>query len=180
MGFQIEDGSGHGFQTKVTDEQKLRTYSTVEDEISYESETNGRAYSWSHSYNSTAADTILWVKNINTTENLIIDQIVIGSDTATQFTIHLPESTTGAGTAITGTNLNRHSGKDALATAYGDETTNTQANVIVQGFIAANTTQIIHMEGSIILGYQDQIAVDLVADVAIGCVTMLGLYHTAK
>ena len=56
----------------VTNENKLRTYATTESEVSYESETNQRAYTWSNvSYNYTAGDTILLVKNTNSTDNLI-------------------------------------------------------------------------------------------------------------
>jgi len=177
---QIESGTGNGYRANVTDENKLRAYCTTESEISYESETNERAYTWSHSYDYDANDTILWLKNTSSTEHLIIDRILIGSDTTTLFTVHFPEDTTQAGTAITGTNLNRQSGKTASASAVGDETGNSQGTIMAKGIVLANTTVNLPVEGSIILGLNDEIGIDLVTAGTLCTCVIRGYYHTAK
>ena len=174
---RIEDGTGNGYSVKVTSDKMLRTYAQVESEMSHQSESHGMAYSWSHAYNYTGVDTILWLRNDNTTKNLVIQKIIIAGDTSTQFTIHSPTGTTQLGTAVTGVNLNRGSGNVALATAIGDETGNTQANIIGTGFIIGSTTTIMPVDGGIILQYLDEIAVDFVTTGAMGAVTIIGYYH---
>jgi len=74
----IKDGTGKGYLVEVTKNNKLRAYCTNESEISFESETNEQAYTWTNvSYNYTAGDTILLVKNTNSTKNLLIQAIEI-------------------------------------------------------------------------------------------------------
>jgi len=175
----IRDGQGKGYLAGVDSENRLKNYCTMETEISHESETNKRAYTWSHSYNSGAGDTILWLKNTSTTKNLIIEKIVLSSDTTTHFIVHFPsETATPAGTAVTGVNLNRSSNNTADAVAYGDETGNTQGDVMAQGIILNNTPAIMPIDGSIVLGVGDEVAVDFdSATTALGMVTIRGYYH---
>jgi len=44
MADQIKDGIGNGYLAAVDNEHRLEVYSTIETEISHESETNQRAY----------------------------------------------------------------------------------------------------------------------------------------
>ena len=176
MGFQFEDGRGTGDLAYV-DDHRVAVTSRENPRIAYASKDNGLAFSWSHSYDHDAADTILLVSNSSTTMDLYIHTISIGADTATEFTVHLPTYPTLAGTAVTGVNFNRTSGKTASAEAYGDETGNTQANVIFRGFVGANQTAILPPHGTIILGYHDCIAVDLVTAGTKGAVTITGYYE---
>ena len=173
----INDGTGSGNNAKVNEHNMLRVYAETETEASHESEAHGNCYSWTHAYNYDAADTILWLRNDHTSLNLIIDKIIVAGDTATQFTVHSPADTIAAGTAVTGVNLNRGSGKVALATAKGDETGNTQANEIANGFIGANGSAVLPLEGTIILGYLDELAVDIVTAGTMGAVTIRAYYH---
>jgi len=174
----IKDGSGSGCLAGVDCEHRLKVYATTESEISHESEVNKRAYSWSHSYNSGANDTVMLLKNTNSTLNLIIDKIIVSSDTTTQFIIHFPSNTTLAGTTVTGVNLNRTSNSTADCVAYGDETGNSRGNIMAQGIILNNTPAIIPVDGSIVLGVSDEIAVDFVsATTALGMVSIRGYYH---
>jgi len=172
----MEDGRGSGRKAEVDKHYRLTTYCTVVNEVSHQSEQHGAAYTWTHDYNYDAADTILWLRNDSTTQNLLIDKIVMASNVATQVTIHSPTGTTAAGTEIIGVNLNRQSGNVALATAKGDETGNTQANVIVEALVPANIPAIMPVEGAIILGYFDEIAVDFVTVGTMGTVTFRGYY----
>jgi len=172
----IEDGRGSGRKAEVDDHHRLSVACVTENEIAHQSRVHGLAYTWTHSYNYAAADTILALRNDSTTQNLIIDRIIIASDTTTAVTVHSPSGTTFTGTAVTGVNLNRQSGNVALATAKGDETGNTQANVIFENIILANAPIIMPVEGAIILGYLDELAVDFVTVGTLGAVTFRGFY----
>ena len=174
---QIEDGTGKGTQTKVTHDNRLETTARTSPRIAYISKDDGLSFTWSHFYDYDAADTILLVSNSSTTKKLFIHTIAVGTDTATRFTVHSPAYPTLAGTLVTGTNVNRTSGAVADAEAYGDETGNTQGDVIFNGMLIATGTAIIAPEGSIVLGYHDCIAVDLVTAGTMGTVTITGYYE---
>jgi len=162
---------------RITSEGLLRTYTVNESEVSHVSKVEKEAYSWSVSYNGGAADTILWLRNDNTAKDLIIETIVVGnSTTRSEFAVHCPVNATPAGTTVVGVNLNRGSGKVALATAVSDETNNAQLNVITRGKLFGNM-ELIPVNGAIILGYQDCIAVDFVAASTIAIATIKGYYH---
>ncbi len=176
MGLQIEDGKGNGQQASVS-ENRLDTSARTNPRIAYIARDHGQSYTWSHSYDYDAADTILLLSNSSTTKDLSIHSIFIGSDTATQFTVHSPAYPTLAGSLVTGVNTNRTSGKAADAEAYGDETGNTQANVVSTGMIPAGSSAIRPVSGTVILGYHDCIAVDLVTAGAMGTVTIAGYYE---
>ena len=176
MGLQIEDGKGRGTHAFV-DNGRLETSSRSNPRYAYISRDEGDSYTWSHSYNYDAADTILLVSNSSTTKKLYIHAIFVGSDTSTQLTVHSPAYPTLDGSAVTGVNANRTSGKTASAEAYGDETGNTQANVLFQGFVIGNATAQLPPSGAVILGYHDCIAVDLVTAGTMGIVTIAGYYE---
>jgi hypothetical protein len=165
---------------RVTDENKVRTYTTVESEISFESETNGRAYSWTASADIDATDSILWLRNDSTTENLIIDFISISSNAAGSWFIYCPVNATPDGTTVTGVNLNRQSGNVALATCKRDNTTASLANYVFYGHSGAAETVQVDFHDSLILGYLDCVAIDITTEPALAQATIFGYYHTAK
>jgi len=166
-----------GVGATVTSHKMLRAYCMIESEISHMSEVYGDAYTWTASYNAGAADTILWLRNDHTSKNLILTNIVVGnSTTRTEFIIHSPVNAAPAGTTVVGINLNRGSGKAALATCVRDETNNTQANVITHGKLYGNTVNL-PVDGAFILGYLDCIAVDFVAASTIAQATFRGYFH---
>jgi hypothetical protein len=175
----IKDGNT-GNVAKVTAENMLRTYSVTEAEIAHVSEEEGLAFSWSNvSYDYDALDTILLVKNTSATKKLIIDKVIISADVATVAVLHLPACATPTGTAVIGVNLRRDSGNVADATAIGDETTNTQANIIKNFQLLAATDTVYDTQGSIVLGQNDCIAVDFVTNGAVCYATFDGHYHAA-
>jgi len=177
MGFSIADGTGGGTQATVTHDNRLETTARTSPRIAYISKDDGLSFTWSHAYDYDANDTILLVSNSSTTKNLSIHTIAVGTDTATRFTVHSPAYPTLAGTLVTGTNPNRTSGAVADAEAYGDETGNTQGDIIFNGMLIGTGTAIIAPEGSIILGYHDCIAVDFVTAGTMGTVTITGYYE---
>jgi hypothetical protein len=178
---KIYDGTGKGYVASVTSENKMRTYATTASEISYESEANERAYSWVNAtYDYTAGDTILLVKNTSTTEDLLIDSITVAGDTETEVVIHCPTCATPTGTAVTGVNMNRKSNKTADATAKATESTNSQANIIARILIDGNSSEFYNLNGSVVLGLNDCIAVDFTTNGGACYVTINGYYHTEK
>jgi hypothetical protein len=176
MAIQIEDGLGTGERVGTSD-QRLNVSSRTNSRSSYISRDEGECFIWTHRYDYDAGDTILLVANESTTEDLYICSIKIGSDTATEFAIHCPVYPTLAGTEIDEINMNRTSGKSADDSAYGDETGNTQANVVDRGFVAANTTVTVAIDGRVILGYHNCIAVDLVTAGTMATVSICGWYE---
>ena len=66
--------------------------------------------------------------------------------------------------------------KRADAECYGDETNNAQANVLLEDIVLANGQLIFPVDGKIILGYHDVIAVDFVTAGTLGAVSFVGYY----
>lgn len=131
----------------------------------------GNAYSW-HAETAVlaAGDTALAVGNESKTKLLVIAKCYVACDLDTQVDFHFPAYPTWAGTAVTGVNLNRSSNKVADATAYADETGNTQGSIFLTGFqheaTAAQATTAVpewyNFEDAIILGEHDVFAVDVI------------------
>jgi len=174
---RIEDGTGKGNVAKVDDENRLRTYSVVENEMSHVSENDGLAFSWTIvGYNYTAGDTILLVRN-DSDKDLHIQKVMYGSDAATKVQIHRPANATLAGTAVVGVNANSKSGNVAEATAYANETGTVQGDILCEDYVAAGQQKEKDMGGAVILGKNDCIAIDLVT-VGTDCMaTITGFYH---
>jgi hypothetical protein len=71
----IEDGRGSGRKAEVDSHNHLKTHSVSELAIAEASEQDGDAYAWTASADIDATDSILWLRNDSTTQNLIIDTI---------------------------------------------------------------------------------------------------------
>jgi len=192
----LDDGKGRGYKAEITNNNKVRAYATTEKEISYESEVNGEAYTWTAvSANVDTGDTGLLVCNDSATKKLIIQKIYVWADVAAQFKVHVPAYPTLAGTAVVGVNLNRASNNVADATAKADETGNTfaAANVITTlrntyysrgngddnaDIPAAGQGQWVDYDGALVLGYHDCIAVDIIGESAAFECTIIGYFHS--
>lgn len=138
------------------------------------------AFSWtSTDYDYDAGDTILLVQNTSSTSTLYITDIYMYTDTATLATIHATDGATFtlAGTSITGVNLNRKSGKVADASAFRDETGNTQGSVILNVRLGTNAMNHVTFEGALALGNANEVAVDYVTAGTAAVVTILGYYE---
>jgi len=180
MGIFIADGGGTGKIAKINTDNQLLTKAVVENEVEFISEDKGLAYAWaSGTYDPAAGDTILLLKNTSTTHNIHITVISLSSDVDTRAVIHFPTTeVTPTGTAITGANLNRISANVAEATAIRDETNNSQGDILWSGEImATGDPLIVGANGSIILGTNDSIGIDFVADVGACDVTIFGHFR---
>ena len=122
----------------------------------------GQAYIW-NSFDAAAAvgEYTIYVKNTSTTGNLIIKEATISPGVA--MTMKFSTVTgTAAGTAITGYNLNRNSGNDASAVAFGDAAVTglTEDQVVQVVMIPALETRHIDFHDAFILGQNDAIAIE--------------------
>ena len=141
MGFQLESGAGNGASQVVTDDGRANVSSRSTSRFYFQSRVGNRAYSWtSATYNYDAGDTILLVKNTNTSNALVIHSITFSGDTTSLWHVHKPTSeVTVAGTTVTGVNLNGAFGSAALAEAAADETGNTQGDILYSAYVLSNT-----------------------------------------
>jgi hypothetical protein len=178
----IMDGQGSGSKLGVNKEHQALVFGMVESELAAASR-KGDAFSWQNAtYDYDAADTILLVANESSDRELVIDKLIIGSDTATVCTIHAPAYPTLAGTTVTAQNLNRNSNKIAEASAICDETGNGQQAAaytgrILTGHVAANGLVEVRLYGSLLLPYGWNVGIDLTADAGGGVMTIWGYFR---
>lgn len=178
MGFQIEDGSGKGNVAQVDADRRLRVSANIETELEHSSKEKGLAFSiTSATYNYSAGDTILGIKNEDADRNFHVDRIICSGDADTQVIIHVPTSeVTMAGTAVVEVNLNTNSGRTASMDSRANETGNSIAagTHVASFFMLASVTTAVGFEGALILGTNEGVFVDFV-DVGTGAtVTILG------
>lgn len=174
----IKDGKGTGYLAEVTDEHQLKVYGTFENLIAYESNENQRSYTWSHTYDADAGDTILWLRNDDPSFNLVIHNIILYTDNSSQFVIHFPANVVPSGTAVVGTNINRTSSNLALATCIGNETVSVQGDIAAYATCPSGQTMFLPVDSSIVLGYLNCMAVDIVtASTSVCSAVFTGYYH---
>lgn len=179
MGIEIIGGTGNNKAAGVNDDNQLETFAIVESDIEFISDTKELAFSWSNvSYDYDAGDTILLVKNVSTDKKLYIHGATLASDVATEICIHMPLVPVPTGTPVLAINCNRTSGKVAEAVAISDETTNVIENVVVLTRISANSPFTKVFGGSMILGFNDAIAINFTNDGTACTATIIGYYKT--
>ena len=177
----LRGGAGSSNYAKINKNNQLETESITISGLQDASE-SGEAYSWAAvTANLGAGGTALCVVNTSTTKDLVIEKVYCWSDVASDIDIHLPAVATWAGTAVTGVCLNRELSKTADAVAYANETGNTQANLVATLHTNETATDIHGLEydlqGGVILGYNDAIAVDIAADSGAFTCNIVGYYR---
>lgn len=184
---QITDGTGSTeVKAKVDASNRLHTFNVQHSAMS-EASLNGDAYSWtSVTSDINTGDTALVVQNKSHTRKLVIQQVYAYGDVPTLMKIHCPAPVTfSGGAAVVGVNLNR--GKAAtLAVAIGHR--DEEANAFVAGNViltlATNETTGDQygimvdplLDGAVVLGYDDIIAVDVIGEIAAYECTIAGYY----
>ena len=175
---KIEGRSG-GNILEIDVEGQASVEVVIHDEFEHAAE-RGDAFSWTNvTYDPDAADTIILIRNDHTTKNLHILGFSFNGDTASTIKCHLTDKTnpTPAGTlSIVGVALNSILGGIPLATAFGDETANTQGNIVYNFKIEANKHYDIDLHGAVILGTNNSFAIDYVSAATAAFTTVLGYY----
>lgn len=170
-----------GNNAGVSDALQLQTRAVSVSAI-HEASLSGEAFSWnSVTADIAATETALLVRNDSSSKKLVIEKLYVYSDVPTAIDVHLVTATfTIAGTAVVGVCLNKASATVADATAKTDETGNTQGDIIVTLHTPELTTAAESIEydfnGSVILGQNQAIGVDIVADSAAFECTIVGYF----
>ena len=140
------------------------------------------AFSWtSATADIDLTDTAILVTNLSTTKHLHIVQAYIYVNATTAILLNLPSFATFTGTAVVGIPLNRSSISVAPATAWSDETGNSNENTFARVTTNELTTGqhavLINLEGMVKLGYRDSFSMDIVAEPTSFYSMVMGYYH---
>ena len=151
--------TGDGKTLKIDDERKALVDARTDFQRAAEA---GDAYIWTRETAAfSALDTVLCVRNDNSSKSLYIEKVVVESSHAsTEIEIHrITTAYTSAGTAVVGTNL-LPGGAAADASGVADETGNTQGTVIERRILRAYTLLVIDFKGTVELGNAQAIGID--------------------
>ena len=137
-----------------------------------------KVFSWGNlTYNYSAADTILCVKNISNFP-LRIQRLCASGDTSTEVVVHREAVTTPTGTAVDGVNLNGLSSVQAstYTIAKANESTNaiTAAGTIERFHVLGSVRVSVEFDGSLTIQPGYALCVDFVTDGGSGLVTIVG------
>lgn len=176
-GIFIVDGRGSASPVEIKDH---RMQVDAAGETAFEKASRaGFAFAWTNAtYDHTAADTILAVRNTSADKKLHIVKAHFSSDVVQVAVFHITRGAVAlAGTAVTGVNLGIGGGV-AFADAKGDETNITSQGDIVSRYEMLAATQAREdFEGAVILGTGDSFALDYPTNAAIVYVTFWGYYE---
>ena len=168
---------GDGNVADVTNDKQLKTASVTESSLEFASKEKKKAYSWSSSYAATGGQEVISIKSTASSDQLIIDEVVVGSSVANVFTLFDVDSGTAAGTTVLGKNLNLNSGNTASATAFGNAsvTGSLTGSVIAYEGVVANEFATLDLLGSVVLSQNSEIAITASATGTV-YVTVFGHY----
>ena len=182
MGSRIEDGTGRGYLAKVTSDFRLDVSSRVNERVYYKSR-EGDAYSVvAVDAGPVAAEYPLYIKNISSSKNLVIQQIITSAhDADVRWKLHHVTGVAAGAAVIVPVNLNLASGKSADATCRGGAggvTTLTSINVLWDWFQGvANSYNEVNPHSAIILGQNDAIAIEYDAGTGGACAISVEMYY---
>jgi hypothetical protein len=162
-GFRIQDGSGTGREAKVTADNRLDTSSRQNPRLYYISRDDGQVYSaTSHDASAAAGTYIIYLKNISTTKNIYVDEVIVGGVETALWKLWFVTGTAAGGSVLTPTNLNKTSANAADATSRGNDSITglTTAGQIGAVRSSANGHADLSTRDSIILGQGDAIAIE--------------------
>ncbi len=140
-------------------------------------------FSWTIiTYDMTAADTVLAVRNTSSTKGLHITKVVVSADVAGLVDFHVVNGSAAlAGTALTGVSLNGPNASTAEADAVADETTNSsQGNVILTLECPAASAEKScewDFEGDLVLANNQALGIDMAAEAAACQASIFGYYE---
>lgn len=177
------DGAGGEHSAGVSKDLKGQVLAAIDKGIAAAS-LRGDAYAWcSVTYDQTADDTILIVRNNDPDRLLVIDRAWMWTDVAGKWVLHCPATgLTIDGTAVVGVNLNKSSARVAKATATTNETTNAVVAIVANvytpdGSALQGTT--VELNGAVVLGYDQSFALDCAAAAADTLAWVWGYYVDA-
>ena len=181
----IEDGTGSGSKLGVKKGEVLVTTMSAIQKATL----RGDAYAWNAvSYDITAADTILTVRNTSQDRLLVINRLYMWTDVPGSYDIHIQTIatafSTSNGAVVTGVNLNTSSAKVADAGAISDEEAITSQGSIILTLMSNEATADqfainFPTNDAIVLGTNGRIAIDAAAASAACEATIIGYFIDA-
>ena len=170
----------NGTPVKVTTDNRMRAYAGQESEVAFQSRVNENAYCWTMSADLGADKCALYLRN-DSEIPLLIDKIFVWGSAAAVFEVFLGSNKIAvAGTAVVGVNLNTNSNMQPDVTCTHTETGADAGGALtliqtIQSGVAAKET--IEWSGALVLGRLGEIAINVVTDIALTSVTILGYFQ---
>lgn len=168
-------------QVAEVERNRLNTNSVTQPELDFISDENEDAYSVvSHDATAAAGTYIVYFKNDDSTKQFHLDEVFVGGVASILWKLWQVTGTAAGGNALTPSNLNLKSGKTATATSRGDDSITglSTSKEIASVRTAANDSGQMQLRGSVILGLNDAIAieVDAAGSTDVAEVTFVGHY----
>lgn len=157
----IQDGKGRGVNAGVsTKGNRLDVSSRSNSRIFYASRDDGQAYTWASRYLVDAGSSIIYLQNTSPTRNLIIDEIDIGATSGATWELWSC-TTDGAGTVVSGNNMNLTSSNSPESRAFGDANITSNSSGVLLGYAKHedNSMHDFDVVDSLILGQNDAIII---------------------
>ena len=178
----ITGGTGNGYSAKVDNENRLHTKAVMQELPAHVAAEEGRSFIWSCTATIGADECLGYLRNDNTDLQLVIQKIIISPAAACQFEIWVGSGSgvTVAGSAVTGVNTNLQSGNVALATCTHTETganAGTGMDSLLGTAWAGAGVNSVPLDGVLVLGYLDEVAVNLITNVGSSSANFFGYYH---
>lgn len=171
-----------GRSAVVDKEGRLHVKTTSQAFAAHVSEDEALLFSWTVMQPAQAATTTtayLAIINTHASRVLSIDAIIVGSDVTTGVTIAMMTDTWTAagGYVVSDVNLNSGDGNSAVATAYADATGLSSLEVATLGFVPANNSKNLVIEGHIIINHNDTLVVQIDTSGTTQFVSVHAFYH---
>jgi len=159
----INDGKGSGRSVSVSNNNRLDTSARSASRQYYESRDEGQVYTATYiDAGAVANEETAYIQNTSTVKDMVIDQIFIAPDTASQWTVKFVTGT-GSGTTVTPVNMNKSSSNTAVVNCLGGVggvTGLTDDGVIGVVWTPANNTSLFDSNEAIRLGQDDALAIE--------------------
>jgi hypothetical protein len=156
----IEDGTGHGHSARVNEDGQLDALSTMQTKMAYASTNKRIAYIWYSTYTCASGDVVMYIKNTDPDNELMVNTIVAGGVLSNLWKIEkVITAGTVSGAVVTPVNLVLGSGKTPTATAYGNLAVAGISSTTVMGgyYTMGGASAVFDAQGAIVLRASDAI-----------------------
>jgi len=167
---KIEDGGGKNGDATVSNTQRLDVSARSASRQYYESRDTGQVYSViSVDATAVANEETMYIQNTSTSKDMIIESVVISTDTDSLWRIKFVTGTAAGSSLLTSTNLNKASSNTASSIARGDGaiTGLTDDGDIALFRVGANGHDEFRFSEALRLGQDDAIAVECETNAAV-------------
>jgi len=172
---RIDDGGGkNGFAT-VSNNQRLDVSARSASREYYESRDQGQVYSViSVDATAVANEETIYLQNTSTVKDMIIEDVIISTDTDSLWRVKFVTGTAAGSSALTPVNLNKASSNaaDAVARGNGAITGLTDDGDILLARVGANSHDELTFREALRLGQNDAIAVECETNAAVEIVVL--------